>query len=93
MELLGQSFGLFLELIDGAVVHHGLELILGVVDLGLFLLGKLVAQLLDGFLGFVDQGLGSVSQLDLFLSLLILSGILLSLFYLLLDLILGKVGG
>ena len=92
MELFCKGFRLFLDLIDGSVVHNGLELILGVVDLSLFLFGQLVAQVFYGFFSFVDQGFSSVPDLYFFFSLLIFFGILLCLFYLPLDLILGKVG-
>ena len=90
VELLSQCFGLFFDLVNRTVVQHSLQLILGISDLRLFVVGDLAFQFLQRFFGIVDQSFRSVSKINLFFSLLIFLRILFCFFYLCLDLFFRK---
>src|SRR5699024_10030391 len=92
VEGLGQFLGSGLDG-GGILTLQGLlELIDAGLHLGLVVGGNLVAHLGEGLLALVDHLVGLVADLDLFLHLLVLSGILLGFLDSLLNIVLAHVG-
>ena len=97
--LFGYGVNLFLELfllsLDGfdiLFLDLSLKCVYAAADIGLFLVGKLVAHIGKHFFGGVNHLVGAVYDVNLFAALFILGGILLGFLNGLFDVVLGHIG-